>query len=174
MNRIFPIVSILFILSFLSCKKDKLQPRDLALLSAHVYDDTSQIDIPQHISPLVSFDEESYKSRLNIDISYAMGLAREEKWDKLLPYLALKIFSKGGYFGRAYVSSKTNHLIIAHRGTDINFEKSDLDDNSLSFDLKGMALRTILNDLDDNLDIYMGKIPQQQYQAYCCCGIFPI
>lgn len=159
-------LSLLSILLFSSClsRKAMVTPYEYALLSAHVYDTGEVAELPKHLEAFQDFDAENFKSGINVDIGQVTDMVEAEEWEELIPYLGLKLFAKGGYFGRAYVNEAANQLILAHRGTDIDID-SEEDAQGISINLDDGKFWDILNDLDDDYDIYYGNIPEQQFKA---------
>ncbi len=165
MKNIF-FLTLLFSCFFVSCQKNlTTSPYEFALLSAHVYDGEEVEKLPKHLDPFLDFDEENYKSRLNIDLGKVWTMTENEEWGKLVPYLGVKAFSRGGYFGRAYYNKKNDQIIIAHRGTDLDFKINELTSNQISISLDGGDLMKVLKDMDDDYDILNGEIPMQQFEA---------
>ena len=158
---------VLIFSSFLtSCQKNGVTtPYEYALLSAHVYDDKDGDELPDHLNPFLDFDEKNYKARLNIDLGEVIDMVDNENWSALIPYVGAKTFARGGYFGRAYVNKKTNHLIIAHRGTDLNIKINELSLNQISIAIDDGKIWDMIKDMDDDYDIFHGKIPLQQFEA---------
>ena len=157
-----------FVLSFLftSCQKNiTTTPYEYALLSAHVYDDKELDELPKHFDPYMDFDEENYKSRLNINFGKVVDMVDKKEWGKLVPYVGVKAFSRGGYFGRAYINNKSNQIIIAHRGTDLDMRINELSIDQISIAIEGDKIWDILKDMDDDYDILHGEIPMQQFEA---------
>ena len=149
-----------------SCQKNGVTtPYEYALLSAHVYDDKDVDKLPDHLNPFLDFDEKNYKARLNIDLGEVIDMVDNEDWSALIPYVGAKTFARGGYFGRAYVNKKTNHLIIAHRGTDLNIKINELSLDQISIAIEDGKIWEMLKDMDDDYDIFNGKIPLQQFEA---------
>jgi len=92
-------------------------------------------------------------------------MTENEEWGKLVPYLGVKAFSRGGYFGRAYFNKKNKQIIIAHRGTDLDIKINELTANQISIALEEDNLWNIIKDMDDDYDILNGEIPMQQFEA---------
>lgn len=157
---------ILFSSVLSSCQKNGMTtPYEYALLSAHVYDDKDMNELPDHLNPFLDFDEDNYRDRLNIDFGKVIDMVDNEDWGALIPYVGVKTFARGGYFGRAYVNKKTNHLIIAHRGTDLDIKINDLSLDQISIALDDGKIWDIIKDMDDDYEILQGKIPLQQFEA---------
>ncbi len=157
------IVLLLSIACLGSCSTSKsTSPYEFALMSADVYDTGIVKELPRHIKPYMDFDKNSFDSPLNIDLSFVLDLADKKDWKQLAPYLAFKAFGKGGYFGRAYINTKNNQIIIAHRGTDIDLNL--LKGKSIEFS-KDINFMDLIRDVDDNYDVFQGKIPHQQLAA---------
>jgi len=157
------IVLLLTIACLISCSTSKsTSPYEFALMSADVYDTGIVKKLPKHIQPYMDFDKNSFDSPLNIDLNLVLDLADKKDWKQLAPYLAVKAFGKGGYFGRAYINTKSNQIIIAHRGTDIDLNL--LKGKSIEFS-KDMSFMDLIRDIDDNYDVFKGKIPYQQLAA---------
>ncbi|MFT6319164.1 MAG: hypothetical protein ACJAT4_000081 [Granulosicoccus sp.] len=149
-----------------SCQKNGVTtPYEYALLSAHVYDDKDGEELPDHLNPFLDFDEKNYQARLNIDLGKVIDMVDQEDWSALIPYVGAKTVARGGYFGRAYVNKKTNHLIIAHRGTDLNIKMNELSLDQISIAIDDGKIWEMLKDMDDDYDIFHGKIPSQQFEA---------
>ena len=162
----FFLVTLLLTFFLAACQKNiTTSPYEYALLSAHVYDADESPQLPKHFNPFLDFDEENYRHRLNIDLVKVWKMTENEEWDKLIPYVGIKAFSRGGYFGRAYIHQKTNQVIIAHRGTDLDFKINELNANQISIALEEDNLWDILKDMDDDYDIFHGEIPKQQFEA---------
>lgn len=140
-------------------------PYEYALLSADVYDDEEVDELPEHINPFLDFDEKNYKDRLNIDFGKVIDMVDKEDWGALIPYVGVKTFARGGYFGRAYFNTKTHHLIIAHRGTDLNVKINESTLNQISIAIDDGRFWDMIKDMDDDYDIFHGKIPLQQFEA---------
>jgi len=140
-------------------------PYEYALLSAHVYDDKDRKELPSHLNQFLDFDEENYKARLNIDLGKVINMVDNEDWSALIPYVGAKTLARGGYFGRAYVNKKMNHLIVAHRGTDLNIKMNELSLDQISIALDNGKIWDMIKDMDDDYDIFHGKIPLQQFEA---------
>ena len=165
MKNIF-FLTLLFSCFLASCQKNiTTSPYEYALLSAHVYDGDEVEKLPNHLNPFLDFDEENYKSRLNIDLGKVWTMTENEEWGKLVPYLGVKAFSRGGYFGRAYFNKKNKQIIIAHRGTDLDIKINELTANQISIALEEDNLWNIIKDMDDDYDILNGEIPMQQFEA---------
>jgi len=165
MKNIF-FLTLLFSCFLASCQKNiTTSPYEFALLSAHVYDGDEVETLPNHLNPFLDFDEENYKSRLNIDLGKVWTMTENEEWGKLVPYLGVKAFSRGGYFGRAYFNKKNKQIIIAHRGTDLDIKINELTANQISIALEEDNLWNIIKDMDDDYDILNGEIPMQQFEA---------
>lgn len=147
----------------ISCSTTKsVSPYEFALMSADVYDSDLAGELPTYIKPFKDFDKDNFNSPLNIDLNLVLDLADKKDWKELAPYLALKAFGKGGYFGRAYINTKTDQIIIAHRGTDIDFNRLKKDGIQFSSD---RTFKDLIRDIDDNYDIFKGEIPYQQLAA---------
>ncbi len=159
-KNIFLFVAIAFLASCSTSKKTS--PYEFALMSADVYDAGIVSEFPTHIQPFMDFDKNNFSSPLNIDFNKVLDLAEQKDWKQLAPYLAIKSFGKGGYFGRAYINTRSNQIIIAHRGTDIDFNR--LKGNDLNFST-GISFKDLIRDIDDNYDIFKGEIPYQQLAA---------
>lgn len=140
-------------------------PYEYALLSAHVYDDKDVDELPDHLNPILDFDEDNYRDRLNIDLGKVIDMVDQEDWGALIPYVGVKTFARGGYFGRAYVNKKMNHLIIAHRGTDLDIKLDELSLDQVSIAIDDGKIWDLIKDMDDDYDILHGKIPSQQFEA---------
>lgn len=165
MKNIF-ILTLLFSCFLASCQKNiTTTPYEFALLSAHVYDGDEVEKLPKHLNPFLDFDEENYKSRLNIDLEKVWTMTENEEWGKLVPYLGVKAFSRGGYFGRAYFNKKNDQIIIAHRGTDLDIKINELTANQISIALEEDNIWNIIKDMDDDYDVLNGDIPMQQFEA---------
>jgi hypothetical protein len=157
---------ILFSSVLSSCQKNGVTtPYEYALLSAHVYDDKDRKELPSHLNQFLDFDEENYKARLNIDLGKVINMVDNEDWSALIPYVGAKTLARGGYFGRAYVNKKMNHLIVAHRGTDLNIKMNELSLDQISIALDNGKIWDMIKDMDDDYDIFHGKIPLQQFEA---------
>ena len=157
---------ILFSSVLSSCQKNGVTtPYEYALLSAHVYDDKDRKELPSHLNQFLDFDEENYKARLNIDLGKVINMVDNEDWSALIPYVGAKTLARGGYFGRAYVNKKMNHLIVAHRGTDLNIKMNELSLDQISIALDNGKIWDMIKDMDDYYDIFHGKIPLQQFEA---------
>ncbi len=157
----------IFLLFALTCliacsTSKKTSPYEFALMSADVYDSDLVEELPTHLKPFKDFDKNDFNSPLNIDLGKVIDWAENKDWEQLAPYLAIKAFGKGGYFGRAYINTKSNQIIIAHRGTDIDFNVLKGKEIQLS---SNISLRDLLRDIDDNYDIFKGEIPYQQLAA---------
>lgn len=162
---------LLFFLLFLgltSCKtKQAITPLDYALLSAHVYDE-DQRELPAKFESYVAFEEKdpSFASMLNgfvrgLDVEKVVQLSQDDEKGKLISYLAVKAVAGGGYYGQAYIERSTNQVIIAHRGTDNLIEAFV---GTQKVDIKtGRRLWSMVKDLDDDYEIYSGKIPRDQF-----------
>lgn len=165
MKNIF-FLTLLFSCFFASCQKNiSTTPYEFALLSAHVYDGEEVEKLPNHLNPFLDFDENNYKSRLNIDLGKVWTMTENEEWGKLVPYLGVKAFSRGGYFGRAYYNKHNDQIIIAHRGTDLDIKINELTVDQISIALEEDNLWKIIKDMDDDYDILNGEIPMQQFEA---------
>lgn len=157
---------LIFSFTISSCQKNGITtPYEYALLSAHVYDDEEVQKLPDHLNPFLDFDEKNYTDRLNIDLGEVLEMVDNEDWGALIPYVGVKTFARGGYFGRAYVNKKTNHLIIAHRGTDLDLKINELALDQISIDIEDGKIWDIIKDMDDDYEIFQGKIPMQQFEA---------
>lgn len=151
--------AFLAITGLFSCSSTKsAKPYELALMSADVYDCGLVEKLPAHIRPYLDFDEKQFKYTQHFDFKRINEMVKAKEWKKLAPYLVFKSSGKGGYFGRAYINVKSNRIIIAHRGTDIDLKLK----NSKRIDKN---LKEFLRDLDDNYDILNGNIPYQQFAA---------
>ncbi len=149
-----------------SCQKNGITtPYEYALLSAHVYDDEDVDELPDHLNPFLDFDEDNYTDRLNINFGKVIDMVDNEDWGALIPYVGAKTFARGGYFGRAYVNKRTNHLIIAHRGTDLDIKINELSLDQISIAIDDGKIWDMIKDMDDDYDIFHGKIPLQQFEA---------
>ena len=164
MVRVF--VAFFLVSCFLAAcqKKITTTPREYAMLSAHVYDD-NEVDLPEKFHPFLDFNKKDYSHQFNIDLNKIWKLAEDEDWGSLIPYIGVKAFSRGGYFGRAYSIKNTNQIIIAHRGTDLDIKINELSLDQLSLVFEDGKFWDFLMDMDDDYDIFEGKIPQQQFQA---------
>jgi lipase (class 3) len=160
---------IFFLICFLSsCKTNReVTPYEYALLSAHVYNDGTK-DLPEKFETFVVYEEKE-KSLLGhlgsyingLDVDKVIELNEEEKKDGLIGYLAMKAITTGGYYGQAYLDRTTNEVIIAHRGTENLIEAfSEGQDASQKV---GTKIWNLVKDLDDDYEIYAGKIPRQQF-----------
>lgn len=150
----FLAITVLF-----SCSSTKsVKPYEFALMSADVYDCGLVEKLPAHIRPFLDFDEKEFKYTQHFDLKRINEMVKAREWKQLAPYLVFKSSGNGGYFGRAYINVKSNRIIIAHRGTDIDLKlkKSKRVDKNL---------KEFLRDLDDNYDILNGNIPDQQLAA---------
>jgi hypothetical protein len=155
------LLSSLTILVSCSTSK-KTNPYEFALMSADVYDAGIVEQLPKHIEPFMDFDKNNFSSPLNINFNKVLDMVDKEDWKQLAPYLAFKAFGKGGYFGRAYINTKSNQIIIAHRGTDIDLNRLKGREINLS---KGLNFKELIRDMDDNYDVFKGEIPYQQLAA---------
>jgi hypothetical protein len=168
MTKNFLLYLLLFI-GLTSCKtKQAITPLDYAMLSAHVYDDNDR-PLPKNFETFVEHDDEkegSFAGMLNgfvrgLDIDKVMALSQNEEKGKLISYLAVKAVAGGGYYGQAYIEQSTSTVIIAHRGTDNLIEAFVGSDK---VDIKtGKRLWSLVRDLDDDYEIYSGKIPRDQF-----------
>lgn len=167
MKSIFYSILIISFCLF-SCKTNKrVTPYEYALLSAHVYNDGTK-ELPEDFESLLRYEEkekswgEHIGNFLNgIDVNRVIELSQEDANDELIAYLAIKAVSGGGYYGQAYLDRSSNTLIIAHRGTDnlINtFTEGSGNDKDL-----GSRLLEMVRDLDDDYEIFSGKIPREQF-----------
>ncbi|MEL6925747.1 MAG: hypothetical protein AAFO94_17005, partial [Bacteroidota bacterium] len=138
-------------------------PYEYALLCAHVYDDASAAELPKHLQPFLTFDESQHRSRINWEADRMHELREEEAWGQLLLHVAGKVVSRGGYFGRAYLNERNGQLIIAHRGTDLDLNSPSGGLTELS--LNETSLFDLIRDIDDDYDIYRGRIPKQQFES---------
>jgi len=163
MRKFLPILLTLFFCT--GCfKKAKITPYEFALLSADVYDDSAQ-PIPQHLSAFLDFDVNQEKINLDFDFDFSeiKEIDSGEKLGDFLMETIGKALGQGGYFGRAYVYPKRKELIIAHRGTDL--DRKELKHAKSSWKRTINTLMHTIKDIDDDYDIYKGKIPQQQFDA---------
>ena len=162
MRKLFPI--LLFSILFFSCNKAKVTPYEFALLSADVYDDSAQ-PIPEHLNAFLDFDANQEKIKLDLDFDFSKIKeidSGEELGDFLMETIG-KALGQGGYFGRAYVYPKRKELIIAHRGTDL--DRKELKNAKSSWKRTINTLMHTIKDIDDDYDVFKGKIPQQQFDA---------
>ena len=160
----------MFVLLFvLSCKtNNKITPYEYALLSAHVYQDGTK-ELPKKFESLVAYEEKEKSlgdhigNFLNdLDIDKVVELSQEEEKDGLIGYLAIKAVASGGYYGQAYLDRSTDQLVIAHRGTDNLINTfAEGDDTGKKF---GTRLLDMVRDLDDDYEIFSGKIPREQFR----------
>jgi len=136
------------------------------LLSAHVYQDGTK-ELPKKFESLVAYEEKEKSlgdhigNFLNdLDIDKVVELSQEEEKDGLIGYLAIKAVASGGYYGQAYLDRSTDQLVIAHRGTDNLINTfAEGDDTGKKF---GTRLLDMVRDLDDDYEIFSGKIPREQ------------
>lgn len=160
----------LFLFAFLlvACKtNNRVTPYEYALLSAHVYQDGTQ-ELPEKFESFVVYEEKekSVMGHLgsflnNLDVDKVVELSQEDQKGELIGYLAIKAVTVGGYYGQAYLDRNTDQVIIAHRGTDnlINaFTEGNADNQEL-----GSALLKMVRDLDNDYEIFSGKIPKEQF-----------
>lgn len=153
----------LIVLSSCASRKS-ITPYDYALLSADVYDSNEVEKLPSYWERFQDFDEKNHTYGIHLDLGAVTDMAENEEWGKLVPYLGAKLFARGGYFGRAYIDQRSQQLVIAHRGTDIDWQALETADGNQEIEI-GDQLWDIFKDLDDDYDIYSGKVPMQQLQA---------
>lgn len=151
-----------------SCKtKQAITPLDYAMLSAHVYD-AAERPLPKNFETFYEYDEKepSFAGMLNgfvrgLDMETVVELSQDDQKGKLISYLAVKAVAGGGYYGQAYMERSTNKVVIAHRGTDNLIEAFV---GTQKVDIKtGKRLWSLVRDLDDDYEIYAGKIPRDQF-----------
>ena len=163
MNTIIRTLFILTVFTITSCTSSKkTSPYEFALMSADVYDKEEAPALPAHIQPFLDFDAEEFRSSLHLDLAKVSDLIEEKNWKTLAPYVIGKFISKGGYSGRAYLNTQNHQIIIAHRGTDIAYYFDEQQGLGMTIDNR---IWETIKDLDDNMDILKGKIPQQQLEA---------
>ena len=158
-------LSLLLLLFLVACRPTPTTPYEYALLSADVYDDNDIEALPDHFESFLSFDEDDFRSSVSFDGEKIKYMKEHDQWGKLIMHVAGKFISRGGYFGRAYINEKNNQLIIAHRGTDLDIALDNFDMDDLSIKLDEGNLLDLIKDLDDDIDIFNGRIPQQQFEA---------
>ncbi len=159
---------LLLLICVLSCKtNNRVSPYEYALLSAHVYNDGTK-QLPEKFQTFQTYEEKekSFGDHLgsfldNIDVGKVIELSQAEEKDELVSYLAFKAVSGGGYYGQAYIDKKSNQLIIAHRGTD-NLISAYTEGQKVDRKI-GSQLWEMVRDLDDDYEIYSGKIPKAQF-----------
>ena len=160
----------IFILTFClsSCKtNNKVTPYEYALLSAHVYNDEAR-DLPKKFETFVAYEEKEKSignhlgSFLNgLDLEKVAELSKEDEKGNLIGYLTMKAVATGGYYGQAYLDRNTKQIVIAHRGTDNLISAFNEEQNG---DQKvGSKIWDLVKDLDDDYEIYSGKIPRAQF-----------
>lgn len=157
-----------FILSGFSCKvNNRVTPYEYALLSAHVYNDGTKT-LPTDFETIISYEEKekSFTDHLggflnSLDMDRVLDLSDKDEKGELIAYLAMKAVASGGYYGQAYIDKSTGQLIIAHRGTD-NLINTFVEDDKLDKDF-GQRILALVRDLDDDYEIFSGKIPREQY-----------
>lgn len=161
-------LSIVVIIFFASCKTSEVTPYEYALLSAHVYNDGTKT-LPQKFQTFQSYKEKekSFTTQLgsflgSLDFGKMIDMTQNDNDGALVKYLTMKAVSMGGYYGQAYYDTKSNQLIIAHRGTD-NLISAFTEGQKVD-DKIGERLWELVKDLDDDYEIYNGKIPRMQYR----------
>ncbi|MFT5166188.1 MAG: hypothetical protein ACI8P3_001419, partial [Saprospiraceae bacterium] len=167
MKNIF--YGIFFLVFFLSsCKtNNKVTPYEYALLSAHVYNDGTK-ELPKKFETFEVYEEKEKSimghlgSFVNgLDVGKVIDLSKEEEKEGLIGYLAMKAISTGGYYGQAYLDRNTKEVIIAHRGTDSLIDA--FSEGKVGNQKTGNKIWNLVKDLDDDYEIYAGKIPRQQF-----------
>ncbi|MEM6965110.1 MAG: hypothetical protein AAF573_10105 [Bacteroidota bacterium] len=161
------ILTFLFSFYFAACQRNvTTSPYEYALLSAHVYDDDEAIpDLPDGWKPFLDFDEDEFWPTLDLPIGKYKEMADNDEWLMLGASVAAKFVTWGGYFGRAYLNEKTQQIVIAHRGTDLDLKLNAISSDHISLALSDGKIWDLLGDIDDDFEILNGKIPTQQLEA---------
>ncbi len=168
MKSLFYLFICTIIFGLLACKtNNKVTPYEYALLSAHVYNDGTK-ELPEKFETYIAYEEkeksivEHLGGFLNsLDVSKVIELSQKDEKDGLIGYLATKAVSVGGYYGQAYLDNNTKQLIIAHRGTD-NLISAFTEGQKVDQKV-GSKIWELVKDLDDDYEIYSGKIPREQF-----------
>lgn len=162
---------LLLSIFFLSCNIESSHrlPKHYhyAQLSDHVYDETGDRNLPKGWTLYKEFDPEAHKGKgffkLLSKADELIEMGKEDKWGKLAGTVAFDLLSTGGYYGRAYISKNKKEIIIAHRGTNLApevFENSQKEGVQMGWE----DFLHFVKDLDDDLAIYKGELPSEQFQ----------